>query len=67
MELHVCQHLPAAMSRLVYVIEAVPNAIISLTSSSVPQDTDDADANADDNCRAHWQLGKTGTRMSTRP
>jgi hypothetical protein len=74
MELRVCTHLTGRdvkiiQPELVYIIEAVPDAVVFLTSS-VPQDTNNADANANDDqprsCRARRQLGKTGTKTWTR-
>jgi hypothetical protein len=74
MELRVCMHLTSrdvkiVQPELVYIIEAAPDAVVPLTSS-VPQDTDDADVNANDDQprsrRACWRLGKTGTKTWTR-
>jgi hypothetical protein len=73
MELCVCAHLTGrnvkiVQPELVYIIEAALDAVVSLTSS-VPQDTDDADANTDDDQprsrRARRQLGKTRTKTWT--
>jgi hypothetical protein len=74
MELRVCTHLTSRSIKiiqpeLVYIIEAVPDTVMSLTSS-VLQDTDNADANADDDQprsrRARRRLGKTRTKTWTR-
>jgi hypothetical protein len=70
MELCVCTHLTGRNVKivqpwLVYVIKAVPDAVVFLMSS-MPQDTDDVDANADnDQPHSHCarrRLGKTGTK-----
>jgi hypothetical protein len=75
MELRICAPLTGRDVKviqpgLVYVMEALPDTIMSLMSS-VPQDMDDADANIDDDQprfrRARRRLGKIGTRTRTRP
>jgi hypothetical protein len=74
MELCVCTHLTGCDVKivqpwLVYVIEAVPDAVVSLTSS-VLQDTDNVDANTDNgqprSRRTRRRLGKPGTKTWTR-
>jgi hypothetical protein len=74
MELCVCAHLTGRDVKivrpwLIYVIEVAPDAVVSLTSS-MPQDTNNVDVNADDDQlrsrHARRRLGKTGTKTWTR-